>query len=93
VRTPEPVRLTQLLLKSAGATVHAGVDGGLVVRGVEIAEIGDCARAAGIALHELTTQAGSLEELFLCLTSNDSTPVSGADTSDATVTERQAVLR
>ena len=93
VRTPEPERLTQLLLRSAGATVHTGVDGDLVVRGVAIAEIGDCARDAGIALHELTSQAGSLEDLFLSLTSSDSTPVNGADSADATVTERQAVLR
>ncbi len=32
-----------------------------------IAEIGDRAWAAGIALHELSPQAGSLEELFLGL--------------------------
>jgi ABC-2 type transport system ATP-binding protein len=59
VRTPEPERLTQLLLTSAGATVHTGTDGDLVVQGVQIAEIGDRARDAGIALHELTT-AGRL---------------------------------
>ena len=93
VRTPEPARLTQVLLTSAGATVHTGNDGDLVVRGVEIAEIDDRARAAGIALHELTTRAGSLEELFLTLTSNDNTLVNGADTTDTTRTERQELLR
>ena len=93
VRTPEPGRLTQLLLRSTGATVHSGNDGALVVRGVEIAEIGDRARAAGIALHELTTQAGSLEELFLALTSNDNTLVSHADTTVPTRTKRQEALR
>ena len=43
-----------------------------------IAEIGDRACAAGIALHELTPQAGSLEELFLDWTSNDNTHLDGA---------------
>lgn len=90
VRTPEPRRLTQLLT-SAGATVHTGNDGCLVVRGVQIAEIGNRACAAGIALHELIRQAGSLEELFLDWTSTDNTPIKGADTAEATQTERQAV--
>jgi ABC-2 type transport system ATP-binding protein len=90
VRTPEPGRLTQLLT-SSGATVHTGNDGDLVVRGLQISEIGDRACAAGIALHELIRQAGSLEELFLDWTSTDNTPINGADTAEATQTERQAV--
>ncbi len=92
VRTPEPGRLTQLLT-SAGATVHTGSDDTLVVRGVRIAEIGDRACAAGIALHELISQAGSLEELFLDWTSTDNTPSNGAERAEATQTERQAVPR
>ena len=90
VRTPAPDRLTRLLAE-AGARVHTGTDGELVVRGVPIDVIGDRACAAGIALHELTPQAGSLEELFLGWTSNDSTHVSGADTADVAETERQGV--
>jgi hypothetical protein len=62
---------------------------------VGIAEIGDRACAAGIALHELSPQAGSLEELFLGWTSTDRTsasrPSSGTDTTVATEPERQAV--
>jgi ABC-2 type transport system ATP-binding protein len=90
VRTPEPGRLTRLV-RDAGATVHTGSEGELVVRGVEITEIGDRACAAGIALHELIPQAGSLEELFLDWTSNDHTHIDGADTADVVETERQAV--
>jgi ABC-2 type transport system ATP-binding protein len=86
--------------------VHAGNDGELVVRGVEIAEIGDRACAAGIALHELTPQAGSLEELFMGWTSTadtrsspeqtprdtpSSTHVDGADTAEVAETGRQVV--
>jgi ABC-2 type transport system ATP-binding protein len=90
VRTPDPERLTQLL-RAVGATVHTGSEGELVVRGVEIAEIGDRACRAGLALHELTPKAGSLEELFLDWTSNDTTHPTGADTVVVAETERQAV--
>jgi ABC-2 type transport system ATP-binding protein len=90
VRTPEPERLAQLL-RAVGATVHTGSEGELVVRGVRIAEIGDRACRAGIALHELTPQAGSLEELFLDWTSNDNTHPNRAKTADVDETERQAV--
>jgi hypothetical protein len=36
------------------------------------AEIGDRAFAAGVALHELSPRAGSLEELFLSWTTTQS---------------------
>lgn len=88
VRTPEPGRLTQLL-RDAGASVHTGTEGELVVRGIAITDIGDRACTAAIALHELTPQAGSLEELFLDWTSNDNTDLSSPDTAEAAETERQ----
>ncbi|HSO04968.1 MAG TPA: hypothetical protein VLQ92_10835, partial [Candidatus Limnocylindrales bacterium] len=90
VRTPTPEQFTEVLT-AAGATVHPSIDGELVVRGVGITEIGDRACAAGIALHELTPQAGSLEELFLDWTSNDSTQTTGTDPAHVRPTERQAV--
>jgi ABC-2 type transport system ATP-binding protein len=90
VRTPEPDRLTKVV-QDAGATVHVGRDGDLVVRGVDIAEIGDRACNAGIALHALIPQAGSLEELFFDWTSDDTARIDGADTADVAETERQAV--
>jgi ABC-2 type transport system ATP-binding protein len=89
VQTPMPDELTAILT-GAGATVHTTQDGELVVHGIAIAEIGDRACAAGIALHELTPQAGSLEELFLDWTDNDHTR-DGGDTAEAAETERQAV--
>jgi ABC-2 type transport system ATP-binding protein len=90
VRTPEPGRLTRVL-HDAGAIVQPGSAGDIVVRGLEIAEIGDRACVAGIALHALVPQAGSLEELFLEWTSTDNTHVGGAETTDWAETERQAV--
>jgi len=79
------------LLTAAGGTVLAGGEGQLVVRGLGIGEIGDRAFAAGIALHELSPQAGSLEELFLEWTSNDPTDALRPDTDVVTEPERQAV--
>lgn len=70
VNTPEPQALTRILT-DAGASVHAAAEGRLVVRGLPIAEIGDRACAAGIALHELAPDADSLEELFLDWTEVD----------------------
>ncbi|HSK24129.1 MAG TPA: ATP-binding cassette domain-containing protein [Egicoccus sp.] len=63
VRTPAPERLAEVLLR-AGATVTPH-DETLTVQGLSLPEIGDAALAAGIAVHELTQQSGSLEELFL----------------------------
>jgi ABC-2 type transport system ATP-binding protein len=90
VRTSAPDRLTEIL-ETAGATVHAGSEGNLLVRGVQISEIGDRACAAGIALHELSPQAGSLEELFLDWTTNDTTHLNGAGSAEVAETERQVV--
>ena len=90
MRTTQPARLTELL-QHAGATVRTGPDGELVIRGLGTADIGDRACAAGIGLHELTPQAGSLEELFLDWTSNDHTHPGSQDTAEVAATERQAV--
>ncbi|MGD9959382.1 ABC transporter ATP-binding protein [Nocardioides sp.] len=92
VRTPQGERLTELL-RHAGATVHTGAEGELVVRGLSTRDIGDRACAAGIALHELTPQAGSLEELFLDWTSNDSHLDGHDNTADVAETERQVVAQ
>jgi ABC-2 type transport system ATP-binding protein len=45
-------------------------DGALSVAGLSSAEIGDIAFSAGIALHELTPQRASLEEVFMDLTAD-----------------------
>jgi ABC-2 type transport system ATP-binding protein len=90
VRTREPDRLTEIV-EAAGASVHAGSEGELVIRGIATSEIGDRACSAGIALHELTPQAGSLEELFLGWTSSGRSNVHGAQATDGTETETELV--
>ncbi len=67
VRSPEPGRLAGLLTTAGGAVEPAGPDA-LLVTGLALDVIGDAANAAGIAIHELSAEAGSLEEVFLALT-------------------------
>lgn len=71
VRTPSPAPMTSVL-EAAGATVRARNDGALLVQGLRIDEIGERACSAGIALHELSSQSGSLEDLFLDWTGGES---------------------
>ena len=67
VRTPCPGRLAELLA-ARGATIEESGTNTLVVNGLGLAEIGDTAHAAGVAIHELSPHAGSLEDVFLALT-------------------------
>jgi ABC-2 type transport system ATP-binding protein len=71
VRTADSPRLASVL-EQAGATTEANGSGSLIVRGMPIDEIGERAFTTGIALHELSPQAGSLEELFLNWTTTPS---------------------
>jgi ABC-2 type transport system ATP-binding protein len=70
-RTSDPGRLAAELERAGATTQIQGADG-LVVRGMSINEIGDRAFTMGVALHELSPHAGSLEELFLNWTSDPS---------------------
>ncbi len=72
VRAPDAARLA-VVLEQAGANTRAEGADGLVVRGMPIAEIGQRAFTTGVALHELSPHAGSLEELFLNWTTDPST--------------------
>jgi ABC-2 type transport system ATP-binding protein len=87
VRTPSPEPLTRML-ESAGATVQVREHGALLVSGLPIADIGDQACEAGIALHELSAESGSLEDLFLgwtghAMTGDFSDQPSGAEGEEA----------
>lgn len=67
VRTSHPDRLAAAL-EGSGAKTHAHGEDGLIVQGMPIDEIGERAFASGIALHELSSHASSLEDLFLSWT-------------------------
>ena len=72
VRTSLPSQLAAAL-QAGGAETELHGEGGLIVRRMELHEIGERAFAAGVPLHELSPRGGSLEELFLAWThhSND----------------------
>ena len=57
------------LLEASGAVVVRQGEHSIIVRGISIEAIGERAFQAGIALHELSRHAGSLEERFLRWTS------------------------
>lgn len=67
VRSPEAVRLAEVIVRAGGSAVT--VDGAeLVVSAMSAAQVGDLAAAHGIALHELSPRRPSLEAAFLELT-------------------------
>jgi ABC-2 type transport system ATP-binding protein len=70
VRSPQLERLRSVL-DDNGAGTAPGDDGSLTVRGIDRAAIGDIAARHGITLHELATQAPSLEEAFMELTNKE----------------------
>ncbi len=64
VRTPAGEQLAGLL-REGGAAVGVEPDGALTVTGPDCAQVGDLAARYGIAVHELTLRAASLEDAFL----------------------------
>ncbi len=89
VRTPSPDRLAARLAAIGGRVEPGGPDA-LLVAGLDLDVIGDTANDAGIAIHELRPDAGSLEDVFLALT-NPATPSTPTTSSTATPTEEDLV--
>jgi ABC-2 type transport system ATP-binding protein len=69
VRTPTPDRL-RWALSGREATVSES-EGALRVTGMSIEQLGEAAAAAGIVLHELSPQSGSLEQAFMQMTGDE----------------------
>jgi ABC-2 type transport system ATP-binding protein len=67
VRTPHADKLTAAVTEKGGE-IRPGQEGALVVMGMEAAEVGAAAFAAGVELHELTAERPDLEGVFLELT-------------------------
>ncbi len=67
VRSANPQRLTAAL-HSNDLQVTTGADHSLLVQGASSERVGEIAFAAGVPVHELVTDGGSLEEIFLQLT-------------------------
>src|ERR1700722_3366795 len=67
VRTPEIPRLCAALAR-LGAKIEDSDTDILIVRGLTAEQIGDAARAADVAVHELVPQQVSLEDAFMRIT-------------------------
>jgi ABC-2 type transport system ATP-binding protein len=61
-------------LEREGLSAAPGPDGSLTVQTTDLARVGELAFAAGVPLHELSSEATSLEEAFLTLTSDAPEP-------------------
>ena len=72
VRSPQLLELAEVLMRQ-GMDIQAAPDGdqSLVVSGADTTSIGDLAAGAGLVLHELAVQRGSLEEAFMHITGHD----------------------
>jgi ABC-2 type transport system ATP-binding protein len=71
VRTPDAVRLRELIASEGGTVADAdGNEGGLIVTGLAAPRIGELAASASVVLHELTPRLPSLEEAFMELTAD-----------------------
>jgi ABC-2 type transport system ATP-binding protein len=81
VRTPDPGRLTDLIVAEGGNAVPVANGNGngaekgdqapvLTVSGITAPRIGELAASASIVLHELTPQLATLEDAFLELTAD-----------------------
>jgi ABC-2 type transport system ATP-binding protein len=68
VRSPEVSRLQEALGRAQIAT-SPSTDHALLVHGTTSDRVGDIAFAAGVPIHELASEASSLEDVFLELTS------------------------
>jgi ABC-2 type transport system ATP-binding protein len=67
VRSADTERLAAAL-RSHDLQVTAGTDHALLVQGASSDRVGEIAFTAGVPVHELVTDGGSLEEIFLQLT-------------------------
>ncbi len=72
VRSADPQQLATAL-RGENLQVTAGTDHTLLVNGASSGRVGEIAFAAGVPIHELATDGGSLEDIFLQLTTTETT--------------------
>lgn len=77
-------------LASRGVETSSPSPGTLTTTAAPAHKVGDIAAAAGVTLHELTTQHASLEEAYLTLTSDETEYTTGQATGPSDPTRQQA---
>ena len=83
VRSPRAAELATLLAQPQVTVSNVEKDV-LEIVGITAAEIGETAAGAGLALHELSTLGGSLEEAYMSLTQNEVEYRTGSPSGPAT---------
>jgi ABC-2 type transport system ATP-binding protein len=82
VASPSVLELAEVLIRQQIEVAPSTDDGQtLIVTGVDAARIGELAASAGLVLHELSLQRGSLEEAFMQITGHDVEYVAGGTRS------------
>ena len=71
VSTPTRERLATAVRRAGGRVEFQNGDGGLLIEGLDAAEVGELAHGERVLVHELATRAGSLEEMFFRLTEEE----------------------
>jgi ABC-2 type transport system ATP-binding protein len=71
VTTPTRERLAEAVHRAGGRVEFREGAGGLVVEGLDAAQVGELAHHERVVLHELAAHAGSLEEVFFTLTEEE----------------------
>lgn len=82
VRTPDAERLLPVL-REAGASVTARLDGSVEIRDLPIERVGELAAASNVVLHELRAESATLEQVFLAMTGNGAGASAEPDRPDA----------
>ena len=71
VSTPTRERLATAVRRAGGRVEFQNGAGGLLIEGLDAAEVGELAHGERVLVHQLATRAGSLEEMFFRLTEED----------------------
>jgi ABC-2 type transport system ATP-binding protein len=71
VRTPTRERLATAVQRTGGRVEYQDGGGGLLIEGLDAAQVGELAHEERVVLHELTPHGSSLEDVFFALTEEE----------------------
>jgi ABC-2 type transport system ATP-binding protein len=71
VRTPMHERLATAVQRAGGRVGYQEGNGGLLIEGMDAAQVGDLAHAERVVVHEIASRGSSLEDVFFNLTEEE----------------------
>ncbi len=94
VTSPQVLELAEVLIRHDIDVAPSSDDpAALIVTGVDPARVGELAAAAGVVVHELSLQRGSLEEAFMQITGHEVEYVAGGSAVGPDQVPARAVAR